>query len=232
MKTLQKLTLLAFAVLSAGAANAQTQCLNCTPPAITQPPHRDDPGCRNCSTSANFQLNRLATRTTAQPGPDVNFLNSSSVYQRGTNQYACVDQVFGDNVATLVQDAGSTTARGGNDAYQSQYNPTFVDNVMYGSQTGSNNFLIQRQAGGGNLARASQSGNGNVAGQSQGALDGSGLSTNSNMYLRQQSDNNTSVQYQRGSTNTSDVAQFGGINGNWSATTQLGSNNTVVVNQH
>ena len=153
------------------------------------------------------------------------------MYQRGTNQYACVEQVFGDNVATLVQDAGSTTARGGNDAYQYQYNPTSVDNVMYGLQTGSNNFLIQRQAGGNNLARASQTGNGNVAGQSQGAQDGTGFSDSGNMYLRQQSDNNTSVQYQRGSANTSTVAQYG-INGNWSATTQLGSNSTVVVNQH
>jgi len=232
MKTLQKLTLLAFAVLSAGAANAQTQCLNCTPPAITQPPHRMDPGCRNCSTGANFDRNRLRDNTQSQPGPDVDFLNSSSVYQRGTNQYACVEQVFGDNVATLVQDAGSTTARGRNDAYQYQYNPTSVDNVMYGLQTGSNNFLIQRQAGGNNLARASQTGSGNIAGQSQGSqLDGSGLSNNGNMYLRQQSDNNISVQYQRGNGNTSDVAQYG-INGNWSATTQLGSNNTVVVNQH
>lgn len=231
MKTLQKLTLLAFAVLSAGAANAQTQCLNCTPPAITQPPHRTEPGCRNCSTSANYSVNRLRDATLFQPGVNVAGINSSSVYQRGTNQYACVEQVFGDNVATLVQDAGSATARGRNDAYQYQYNPTSVDNVMYGSQTGSGNFLIQRQAGSGNLARASQTGSGNIAGQSQGSLDGSGLNNNSNMYLRQQSDDNISVQYQRGNGNTSDVAQYN-RNGSWSATAQLGSNNTVVVNQH
>ena len=232
MKTLQKLTLLAFAVLSAGAANAQTQCLNCTPPAIAQPPHRNDPGCRNCSTSANFSLNRLSAVTQFQPGINLIGTNSSSVYQRGTNQYACVEQVLGDNVATLVQDAGSAATRGGNDAYQYQYNPSSADNVMYGSQTGSSNFLIQRQAGSGNLARASQTGSGNIAGQSQGSqLDGSGLANNSNMYLRQESNNNISVQYQRGNDNTSDVAQYD-RNGSWSATNQLGSNNTVVVNQH
>lgn len=236
MKTLQKLTLMAFAIMSAGVANAQTTCTNCTPPSIAQPPHRPDPGCRNCSTAPTFSSSRLADHTTAQPGtpystpPTNSSVNSSSVFQQGTFQYACVEQVTRDNVATLIQDRGTATGNGHNDAYQYQRNATsFVDNVMYGSQSGENNFLIQRQDGYDNLARAFQTGNGNIAGQSQG--DASSLAYSNNAHVSQTSNDNVSVQYQRGNNNSSDVAQYN-QNANWSATAQLGSNNSVTVNQH
>ena len=231
MKTLQKLTLMAFAILSAGAANAQTQCSNCTPPTIVRPPAVNRPDCPNCATTSNqVAATRLAVFA-SQPLPDVRLTNSSSVFQDGDRQYACVEQIFGDNVAGLVQ--SPTVAGGGrNDAYQYQYNPTTNDNRMYGAQSGSDNLLVQRQSGGGNYARAEQSGNNNVGAQSQGdILAGGGSSTNNAAIMRQQSDNNASIQYQRGSSNYSDVAQYN-INGNWSATTQLGTNNRVVVNQH
>lgn len=231
MKTLQKLTLMAFAVLSAGAANAQTQCSNCTPPTIVQPPRGQRPDCPSCGTAANIaDPTARLTSVASQPLPNVSTINSSSVYQRGTNQFACVEQVLGDNVATLVQDAGSTTAVGRNDAYQSQYNPGFIDNRMYGAQTGNNNLLVQRQRGIGNYARAEQSGNGNIGAQSQGDAT-TGNSDTSYAILQQSSNNNVAVQYQRGTSNFSDVAQYN-INGNWSSTTQLGSNNAVIVNQH
>ncbi|GAA4036680.1 hypothetical protein GCM10022409_22010 [Hymenobacter glaciei] len=151
------------------------------------------------------------------------------MYQRGTNQFACVDQVFGDNVATLIQDAGSTTAAGRNDAFQNQYNPSTTDNLMYGSQSGADNLLVQGQYGGGNFARAEQTGNRNIGVQSQGAAGDQ--STSSYAILTQSSSDNKSVQYQRGTNNYSDVAQYD-WNGSWSATTQLGSNNSVIVNQH
>ena len=231
MKTLQKLTLMAFAVLSAGVANAQTQCSNCTPPSISQPPVVNRPACPTCATAPNSTAASRLAVFASQPLPDVILTNSSSVFQSGDRQYACVEQIFGDNVAGLVQ--APTAAGGGrNDAYQYQYNPTTNDNRMYGAQSGSDNLLVQRQSGGGNYARAEQSGNNNVGAQSQGdILAGGGSSTNNAAIMRQQSDNNASIQYQRGSSNYSDVAQYN-INGNWSATTQLGTNNRVVVNQH
>ncbi|MCI1188105.1 hypothetical protein MON38_11810 [Hymenobacter sp. DH14] len=230
MKTLQKLTLMAFAILSAGAANAQTQCNNCTPPTIVQPPVGQRPPCPSCGTTTTFDAAARLASIGSQPLPNVSTINSSSVYQRGTNQFACVEQVLGDNVATLVQDAGSTTAIGRNDAYQSQYNPGFTDNQMYGAQTGNNNLLVQRQHGVGNYARAEQSGNRNIGAQSQGDA-ATGDSNTSYAMLQQSSSDNVAVQYQRGTTNLSDVAQYN-IGGNWSTTTQLGSNNSVVVNQH
>lgn len=230
MKTLQKLTLMAFAILSAGAANAQTQCNNCTPPTIAQPPRGSRPDCPACGVTTTFNAAARLASAATQPQPNVSTINSSSVYQRGTNQFACVEQVLGDNVATLIQDAGSTTATGRNDAYQSQYNPGFIDNVMYGAQTGNNNLLVQGQRGVGNYARAEQSGNRNIGAQSQGDA-ASGNSDSSFAMLQQSSSDNVAVQYQRGTSNLSDVAQYN-INGNWSSTTQLGSGNSVVVNQH
>lgn len=236
MKTLQKLTMMAFAVLSAGFANAQNTgaphqtCSNCTPPTISQPPHANRPPCPSCSSTTTFNAQSAINGAFgSQPTPNVNSINSSSVYQRGTNQFACVEQVYGDNVATLVQDAGSTAAIGHNDAYQYQYNPRTTDNLMYGAQTGNNNLLVQRQYGEGNFARAEQSGNRNIGVQSQGAAGNE--SNSSYAMLTQSSSDNKSVQYQRGTSNVSDVAQYD-WNGSWSATTQLGSNNSVVVNQH
>ena len=236
MKTLQKLTLMAFAVLSAGAANAQNPsaphqtCVNCTPPTIVQPPHASRPPCPGCGTASNLNAQALVNAAFgSQPTPNVASINSSSVYQRGTHQFACVDQVFGDNVATLIQDAGTTSGVGYNDAYQTQYNPGLIDNLMYGSQTGNTNLLVQGQYGEGNFARAEQSGNRNIGVQSQGAA---GDQSNSSFaILTQSSSDNKSIQYQRGTSNYSDVAQYD-WNGSWSATTQLGSNNAVVVNQH
>lgn len=237
MKTLQKLTLMAFAVLSAGVANAQNTnsphqtCANCTPPTIAQPPRASRPICPACGTAPNQAAQgRIDAAFGAQPTPNVAIINSSSVYQRGTNQFACVDQVFGDNVATLVQDAGTTGGAGRNDAFQTQYNPTTTDNLMYGSQIGgTDNLLVQGQYGGGNFARAEQTGSRNIGVQSQGASGDQ--STSSFAILTQSSSDNKSVQYQRGTNNYSDVAQYD-WNGSWSATTQLGSNNSVIVNQH
>ena len=230
MKTLQKITLMAFAVLSAGAANAQTQCNNCTPPTVSQPPTVDRPICPSCNTiGPNSPTQPRLTTFNAQPLPEVTHINSSSVYQSGTNQFACINQIDDDNVAGLVQ---SPTAAGGgrNDAYQSQKN-TFssVDNRMYGNQSGSDNLLVQGQNGGGNYARADQSGSHNVGVQNQG--DNTLLSTSNAAILSQSNDYNASIQYQRGSNNTSDVAQYAG-SGNWSATTQFGTHNAVIVNQH
>ena len=230
MKTLQKLTLVAFAVLSAGAANAQ-QCVNCAPPVVNAPQPGSDPNCRDCSsTGPNSSLaTRRVLAAASQPGPS-NFtsINSSTVFQQGTHQYACVEQIGRDNYATLIQNAGSATAAGRNDAYQTQRNIiNFQDNVAYGLQTGTDNLMVQNQDGYNQYARARQTGNGNIAGQDQGGVSGHGNSA----YVFQTSNGNTSIQYQRGVDNTSDVYQHV-ENGNWAGTTQLGTANTVAVNQH
>lgn len=228
MKTLQKITLMAFAVLSAGAANAQTQCNNCTPPTVVQPPTVDRPDCPGCSIGPNSAPQTRLNTFNAQPLPEVTHINSSSVYQSGTNQFACVNQIDDDNVAGLVQ-SPSVAGGGHNDAYQSQTNTySAVDNRMYGDQSGSYNLLVQGQNGGGNYARADQSGNRNVGVQNQGDANNS---TSNAAILRQQSNDNASIQYQRGSNNTSDVAQYTN-SGSWSATNQSGTHNAVIVNQH
>ena len=232
MKTLQKLTLIAFAVLSAGAANAQQnpQCINCAPPVVNAPQPGRDPGCRECSsTGPNSSRTRFARATANQPGPtNANSPNSSTVFQQGTSQYACVEQIGRDNYATLIQNAGSASAAGRNDAYQTQRNLfSFQDNVAYGLQTGTDNLLVQNQDGYNQYARARQTGNRNIAGQDQGGILGHGNSA----YVLQTSNDNVSVQYQRGVNNTSDVYQHN-VNGNWAGTTQLGTANTVAINQH
>ena len=229
MKTLQKLTLIAFAVLSAGAANAQ-QCVNCSPPVVNAPQPGRDPLCRECSsTGPNSSSTRFARATANQPGPtNASSPNSSTVFQQGTNQYACVEQIGRDNYATLIQNAGSAGAAGRNDAYQTQRNiVNFEDNVAYGLQTGTDNLMVQNQDGYNEYARARQTGNRNIAGQDQGGVSGHGNSA----YVLQTSNDNVSVQYQRGVNNTSDVYQHN-VSGNWAGTTQLGSSNTVAVNQH
>ena len=229
MKTLQKLTLAAFAILSAGAANAQ-QCVNCAPPVVIAPQGGGDPGCRDCSSAGpNSSSVRFARATANQPGPsNGNSPNSSTVFQQGTNQYACVEQIGRDNYATLIQNAGSAGAAGRNDAYQTQRNLfSFQDNVAYGLQTGTDNLMVQNQDGYDQYARARQTGNRNIAGQDQGGALGHGNSA----YVLQTSSDNVSVQYQRGVNNTSDVYQHN-VNGNWAGTTQLGTANTVAVNQH
>ena len=233
MKTLQKLTLMAFALLSAGVANAQSpQCSNCTPPTITPPATRSDPGCRTCGIVANSAATRYATQS-ARPASPNNSLspNASAVFQQGTNQYACVEQLGYDNSADLIQDAGSATGAGRNDAYQTQLSFVgTIDNVLYGKQTGTDNLLVQHQNGYDNLGRATQSGNGNLAAQDQGGT--SSTDHGNSAYVIQSSNNNASIQYQRGNSNTTDVYQHSPTNSNWAGTNQNGTNNFVSVNQH
>lgn len=231
MKTLQKLTLMAFAILSAGVANAQ-QCTNCTPPTITPPSHREDPGCRNCSLAPNSAAGRYASQSARPASPNNNLSpNASSVFQQGTNQYACVEQMGYDNSADLIQDAGSATTAGRNDAYQTQMSFVgTVDNVLYGKQTGTDNLLVQHQNGYDNLGRATQSGNGNLAAQDQGGT--SSTDHGNSAYVLQQSNSNASIQYQRGDSNTSDVWQHSPTSSNWAGTNQNGTNNVASINQH
>lgn len=231
MKTLQKITLVAFALLSsAGAASAQ-QCVNCTPPTITPPPTRNDPGCRNCATAPNSAADRYATQTIRPASPNAALSpNASAVFQQGTNQYACVEQIGYDNTADLIQDAGSATGVGRNDAYQTQISLSgTADNVLFGRQTGSNNLLVQHQNGYDNLARATQSGNGNLMAQDQGGT--SSLDHGNSAYALQTSNSNTGIQYQRGNDNTADLYQHG-RNNNWSGVNQNGTANIATVNQH
>ncbi|MDB5233968.1 MAG: hypothetical protein JWR44_961 [Hymenobacter sp.] len=231
MKTLQKITLVAFALLSsAGVASAQ-QCVNCTPPTITPPSTRPDPGCRNCVTNPNSATGRYASQSARPASPNSSLsADQSAVFQQGVGQYACVEQIGFDNTADLVQDAGSATGIGNNDAYQTQISlVSTVDNVLYGLQTGSNNLMVQHQNGYDNLARSRQTGNGNLSAQDQGGT--SSADHGNSAYVLQTSSNNAAIQYQRGVDNTADTYQHN-INGNWSATNQNGTGNVVVVNQH
>ena len=232
MKTLQKLTLMAFAILSAGVANAQApQCTNCTPPTINPPATRPEPSCRNCSLGPNSPTTRYAAQA-ARPANTTSLTpNQSAVFQQGTNQYACVEQLGYDNTADLVQDAGSATAAGRNDAYQTQRSFVgTIDNVLYGRQNGRDNLLVQNQNGYDNLGRAVQTGNGNLAAQDQGGA--SSTDHGNAAYVYQSSDNNASIQYQRGNDNTSDVYQHSPTNSNWAGTNQNGTSNVVSINQH
>ena len=98
MKTLQKITLVAFAVLSAGVA--QAQCVNCAPPDRPTPPSPRDPGCIACSFNPNsfISVAGQAGRTLAATD------NFSTVYQNGALQYACVDQMGPGNSADISQE--------------------------------------------------------------------------------------------------------------------------------
>lgn len=220
MKTLQKLTLMAFAMLSAGVANAQSpQCINCTPPTITAPKHNVDPGCRTCALGPNELSVPSADRPNMLPSS-----SSSSVFQRGASQFACVEQIGFNNTADLIQAPGRGKS-GGNNAYQTQRGAAQPDkdNVLYGNQSGNGNLLVQNQNGYDLLGRATQSGNNNLAYQDQGGH------TNS-AYVTQSGTMQASIQYQRGSGNTSDVYQHG--NDSWAGTNQAGTNNVVSINQH
>ena len=232
MKTLQKLTLMAFAILSAGVANAQApQCSNCTPPTVTPPSARPDPGCRTCASAPNSDGGRYTTQSTRPSSTASLTPNQSAIFQQGTNQFACVEQLGYDNTADLIQDAGSATGIGRNDAYQTQR--SFVgtaDNVLYGEQRGRDNLLVQNQNGYDNLGRVIQTGNGNLAAQDQG--DASSTDHGNSAYSIQTSDNNASIQYQRGNTNTSDIYQHSPTSSNWAGTNQNGTNNYAHVNQH
>lgn len=217
MKTLQKLALIAVAVFSAGAANAQ-ECVNCTPPEITTPEGGSQPECRDCDRGQNSGQNRYANASDSRGSSR----QTSYVLQRGDNQFACVDQIGNDNQADLIQ---SSDGVGRNDAYQTQKNLfSLDDNVAYGRQTGDRNLLVQDQNGGDNLASAVQSGDRNVAGQLQ---RGDGNSA----YMVQRSDRNFAVQIQRGDDNVASTLQ-NNIDSQWSATVQRGDNNTVSVHQH
>jgi len=241
MKTLQKITLVAFAVLSAGAANAQAPvaCMNCAPPSVAPPRQADRPGCLTCGgTVANLETNV----TTAQLRG--NHLNNSFVFQNGRNQFACVDQAGGNginaNTANLIQDSQNDNADYGNRGYQTQtYSSTGVNsgrgnNEAFGAQYGDRNVIIQKQTGSGNLASAyqgdwdknvsyqEQEGRGNHAYSDQGA----GANNSFSMQIQKGTGG-----YTQNQDNYSNVTQST-HNYAWSATVQEGKDNAVTVYQH
>ena len=226
MKNLQRIALVAFAVLSAGVANAQNTCTNCTPPNSPKPDGITDPGCLGCTPTKNIiDENRVRSAATSQ---------TSFVLQNGHNQFACVDQAGpGRNQADLFQDAKDDKSDGVNNAYQIQSNTVAgsVMNKAWADQLGDNSLVVQKQSGSGNQARSHQGDwDFNIAYQEQdGDLN--------KAYVNQDGGHSSfSVQTQLAGggvgkgVNYSAVTQTGG--GDWSVTRQEGANNAVTVYQH
>lgn len=237
MKTLQKIALVAFAVLSAGVANAQTNpCMNCMPPVTPKPGPNADPGCITCGVSPN---NIATDRARSAAVANRTEINTSFVFQNGDNQFACVEQTgTGGNQADLIQDAKGTSDDGTNNAWQFQSN-TSTDaasghgkNTAWAQQLGDHSMILQTQTGSNNKARANQGDwDRNIAYQNQ-----TGYS-NTAVLGQEYGHDNYSVQVQKGYTaapvghdNLSTVSQYNG--GNWSVTEQEGHNNTAAVFQH
>ncbi len=238
MKTLQKFTLMAFAILSAGAANAQApaNCMNCAPPTVGPPTRANAPSCFNCgSVSANLETN--VTTAQARGG----HLNNSFVFQQGLNQFACVDQAGGigtyANTANLIQDSQGDISDYGNRGYQTQsYQSSGVNsgrgnNEAYGAQYGDRNVIIQKQTGSGNLASAIQGDwDKNVSYQEQEGRGDRAFSTQDDG-----TNNSFSMQIQKGGggyaqnqDNYSNVTQTT-LDYSWSANVQQGQINAVTV---
>lgn len=235
MKTLLNITLAAFAVLSAGVANAQ-QCSNCAPPATPTAGPGSNPGCVGCGTSANNYITvagAAAARATE--------LNTSFVFQNGDRQYACVDQAgAGGNTADLIQDSRNDLADYGNNGYQNQINSGvgassgYGKNVAWADQLGDRNVVVQKQNGSGNVATIHQGDwDLNVAVQDQ-----TGYRNQAHAVQDLGTNSSFSMQVQRGSgsiptghDNFSSVLQTTRDNA-WSATVQEGSNNSAAVYQH
>lgn len=230
MKTLQKITLVAFAVLSAGVANAQSNpCVTCAPPARPTPPALVDPGCLTCGSAANAYWS-VAQAAAARTATD----NFSNVYQNGHLQYACVDQAGPGNTAQLSQNSNNDAADYGNNAWQTQVNDGGAGgrNSAYGEQLGDRSTIVQSQTGSGNIARAKQADEDfYVSYQEQ---HGQGNHAYSDQDV---SFNEYSMQMQTGGggggaglNNYSTVTQRS--DHAWSATVQEGQNNSVAVYQH
>jgi hypothetical protein len=236
MNTLQKLTLMAFAILSAGVANAQS-CSNCTPPTITPPTgNPGGPTCTTCGTTRGpGDLTKLIEKREGQMGVATSF-----VHQLGREQFACVDQAGpGGNTATVIQNPLGDLKDDNNVAYQTQSNPggtsgvgSHGKNVAYALQKGSEGIVVQEQKGSGNVASAIQNDyDDNIAVQSQAGYK------NQAFLLQKSGDNNFSLQVQRG------MGGAGDGHDNYSAVTQDATNshsivlqegayNTSAVNQH
>ena len=228
MKTLQKLTLVAFAVLSAGAA--QAQCVSCAPPARPTPPSPRDPGCLTCGTSANA-FTDVATSAAFRSSTQ----NLSNVFQNGALQYACVDQAGPGNSATINQNSANDPSDYGNNAWTSQINNGIGgagQNTAYSEQTGDRSVIVQKQTGTGNSARARQGDEDfNVSYQDQTGYSNKAYSDQDGAFSQY------SMQLQKGSgafavghDNYSTVTQR--TTGAYSTTVQEGVSNTVAVYQH
>jgi hypothetical protein len=231
MKALQKLTLIAFAVLSAGVAQAQNPCVNCAPPARPTPPAFRDPGCLTCGATANNFITVASQATRALGATD----NYSNVFQNGELQYACVDQAGPGNSAVINQNAQNDPADYGNNAWTTQVNNGVGSagrNTAYSEQTGDRNIIVQNQTGTGNQARARQGDEDfDVSYQDQTGYRNQAYSDQDGAFSQY------SLQIQKGSgaypvghDNYSTVTQRSGSA--YSATVQEGRNNTVAVYQH
>lgn len=230
MKILQKITVVAFALLSAGAANAQTNpCSNCAPPDRPSAPTPVDPGCGTCGLAANSYFSVSQAEALR-----VSTANISNVLQNGHLQYACIEQSgSGGNLAELSQNAKGDRSDFGNNAWQNQFNDGGAGgrNSAYGEQLGDRSTIVQKQSGSGNMARAKQADDDyNVSYQDQ---DGK----QNHAYSQQNAYADYSYQRQTGGggggagdNNSSSVTQ----NSNFahSTTVQEGQNNTVYVYQH
>ena len=244
MKTLQKITLLAFAVLSAGAANAQAPkaCMDCTPPTVTPP--RQKPPMPGCLTGDCDGVKPNTETNVATAQLRGGHLNNSYVFQNGATQYACVEQIGGNgvhaNTANLIQDSRNDAADYGNRGYQTQTysssgaNSGRGNNVAYGAQYGDRNVIIQKQTGSGNLAVAYQGDwDKNVSYQEQEGRGNRAFSDQDGG-----TNNSFSMQIQKGTAgfaqnqdNYSNVTQTT-KDKSWAATVQEGKNNAVTVYQH
>ena len=229
MKTLQKIALVAFAVLSAGVA--QAQCVNCAPPARPTPPSPRDPGCLSCGAAANTFTSVSAQATRALGATD----NYSNVFQNGALQYACVDQAGPGNSAEINQNSQNDPSDYGNNAWTSQVNNGVGGagrNMAYSEQTGDRNVIVQKQTGTGNKARARQGDEDfDVSYQDQTGYSNQAYSDQDgafSQYSLQLQKGNTP--YANGNNNCSTITQRSGSA--WSTTVQEGQNNSVAVYQH
>lgn len=231
--------LLAAAMLTAGAATAQT-APNTPRPAAQG---RTAPGLR--PVFGNFQI--PATLRSAAID------NESFVSQVGNGNYGVVTQNGNENVADMIQSNLSPTARG-NDGYQTQSNGAGMigRNDAYMAQYGDGNYGDQIQAGNLNVATTLQGRAGAVRSENYSVQEQTG--SHNYGYVTQESSRNFAHQRQTSDINSSSggglplsnnangnyavTLQGGGASvgtngsdGQWSQTIQAGQNNRAIVSQ-
>lgn len=237
--------LVAAALLTAGAATAQTQ---------TSPNARPTNQVRQVDPARMVYSNTQLGQTTRAMAID----NQSYVSQVGGSNFGVVDQSGDRQVADMVQVSGPGTVLG-NDAYQTQNNGAGPNgngvrgrNDAYAAQYGQNNYADQLQSGALNVATTLQGRNGALRTDNYSVQEQAGSSNYG--YVTQESSRNFAHQSQTSSANTlnggglaasnNDNGNFAitmqgggaaaganGSDGQWSQTIQNGQNNRAIVSQ-
>jgi hypothetical protein len=237
--------LVAAALLTAGAATAQTQ---------TSPNARPTNQVRPVPAARMVYSNVQIGQTLRGAAVD----NQSYVSQVGGSNFGVVNQSGDQQVADMVQVSAPGTVLG-NDAYQNQNNGAGANgngvigrNDAYAAQYGQGNYADQAQSGALNVATTLQGRNGALQTDNYSVQTQNG--SNNYGYVTQESSRNFAHQSQTSSANTlnggglaaSDndngnyaiTMQGGGANtgnngadGQWSQTIQNGQNNRAIVSQ-